>query len=214
MKKPWVCLLFGMLVSLLQIIPIAKSTPWSDCHGITPFKEEAELVAEYTSKYYVAWYFEDWSKKDILSYSLPVADIWFFSGHGGKTWYDDPYLVAGDNGKIFGGDIPDLHNQHEFDRMRFAYASACHSAHTGFWSWLPWITNLHDGFINNGARAYMGWEHDVGQGVSYSFTDRFYHYAIDHGFIVSGAKIYATYDVPAAEGNIKLFGDGGVTLIP
>jgi len=41
---------------LLIILAMAASTvhaiPWSDCHGIDPFEEEAELVADYTDADY------------------------------------------------------------------------------------------------------------------------------------------------------------------
>lgn len=200
-----------LLAGLFQIMPLAKATPWSDCHGITPFKEEADLVVDWTDEYYTAWDLEDWSKNDILHNSLPYADIWYFSGHGGKNWYGNPFLVAGDEEHIFGDQIPDLHDQWDFDRMRFAYASACHSAHTSFW---PWVENLHDGFIDNGAEAYMGWDETVLYSTSYSFTDSFYGYAITFGGTVNWAKEVAEEDVPDAEGNIHLFGDGSVSLIP
>ncbi|MEA2053952.1 MAG: hypothetical protein U9O96_02365 [Candidatus Thermoplasmatota archaeon] len=200
-----------LLAGLFQIMPLAKATPWSECHGITPFKEEADLVVDYTDGYYTAWDLEDWSKYNILYNSLPYADIWYFSGHGGTNWYGNPFLVDGDEEHIFGDQIPDLHDQHEFNRMRFAYASACYSAHTCYWSW---VENLHDGFIDNGAEAYMGWDEAVLASTAYSFTDRFYHWAIDNGLSVIGAMGWAIYDVHDAEGNIHLFGDGSIYLIP
>ena len=201
-----------LLAGLFQIMPLVKATPWSDCLGITPFKEEADLVVDYTDEYYTAWDLEDWSKYNILHNSLPYADIWYFSGHGGKDWwYGNPFLVAGDEEHIFGDQIPDLHDQWDFDRMRFAYASACHSAHTSFW-W--WVENLHDGFIDNGAEAYMGWKGNVLYSTTYAFTNRFYHYAIDYEWWVRMAKILAEGDVPDAEGKIHLFGEISTSLIP
>ena len=205
-----------MLLSFLGLLIQANmvtSRPWSDCHGIAPFEEEAESVANYTSKYYDAFYFENWPKSDIIEGSLPVADIWYFSGHGGKNWYGKPYLIAGDNKKIYGDDIPYLRYQHEFYEMRFAYASACYSAHTSFW---PWVKNLHDGFMEQGAQSYMGWKKSVYYSTSYTFTNRFYDYAINEMMDVETAKYFAEQDVPAADGNIRIFVESGQTvhLIP
>jgi len=197
-----------LLVMLAMAAPIAQAIPWSDCHGIDPFADEAMLVADYTAAYYSASYFHNWCKANILDYSLPYADIWYFSGHGGQTLSGKNYLVAGDDGKIFPEDIPDLNNQHEFDTMRFAYASACYSGDSDWWQ-----NDLPESFLDNGADAYMGWRSTVNGDTAYDFTDRFYYYAIDDGDRVKTAKENAENDVPAAAGNIKLFGSD-VSLIP
>jgi hypothetical protein len=59
----------------------------------------------------------------------------------------------------------------------------------------------------------MGWRYAVSSDTAYDFTDRFYHYAIEDGDSVETAKEYEEGDVPAADGNIRLFGSD-VSLIP
>lgn len=209
-KSCAVALMSILLLVLLNGGILNASTPWSDCHGIDPFEEEAEIVEDYTGAYYNAFYLYNWSENNIIQASLPVADIWYFSGHGGQTWYGKNYLVAGDGGHIMPEDIPDLHNQHEFAQMRFAYASACQSGDPDWWQ-----NDLPEAFLDNGARAYMGWADTVAYGIAYDFTDRFYYYAINAAQNVEQAKANALLKVPEAEseGNIQLFGEN-VNLIP
>ena len=64
-----------LLVTLAMTVSTVHAIPWSDCHGIDPFEEEAELVADYTDADYSAPYFHNWDKDDILDDSLPYADI-------------------------------------------------------------------------------------------------------------------------------------------
>lgn len=202
------------LISILLLVVlnggIANAGPESDCHGIDPFAQAAVLVGAYTSAYYDAFFMYNWGENNIIQHSLPVADIWFFSGHGGQTWYGKNYLVAADGGHIMPEDIPDLHNQHEFPQMRFAYACACQSGDPDWWQ-----NDLPEAFLKRGARAYMGWADLVEYGIAYEFTDWFYYYAINIGQNVQQAKASALIQVPEAqsEGNIQLFGEN-VNLIP
>ena len=117
-------------------------------------------------------------------------------------------MIAGDDEKIYPDDIPDLSDPYEFDTMRFAYASACHSGDSDWWQ-----NDLPESFQENGAEAYMGWRRAVGSETAYDFTDRFYHYAIEDGDSVETAKENAEGDVPDADGNIRLFGSD-VSRIP
>lgn len=205
-----VALMSILLLVLLNGGILNASTPQSDCHGIDPFYQLAILVGAYTAEYYDAFFMYNWSENNIIQDSLPFADIWFFSGHGGQTWYGKNYLVAGDDGHIMPEDIPDLHNQHEFDQMRFAYACACQSGDPDWWQ-----NDLPEAFLDNGARAYMGWADKVEYGIAYDFTDWFYYYAINEAQNVEQAKDNALSQVPEAEseGNIQLFGEN-VNLIP
>lgn len=198
----------ALLVTLAMAASTVQAIPWSDCHGIDPFEEEAELVTDYTDVDYAESYYPNWDKDDILDDSLPHVDIWYFSGHGSQTLAGKNYLIAGDDEKIYPADIPDLSDPHEFDTMRFAYASACYSGDSDWWQ-----NDLPESFQENGDEAYMGWRYTVSTDTAYDFTDRFYHYAIEDCDSVETAKDNAEGDVPAADVNIRLFGSD-VSLIP
>ncbi len=207
-KREFVVVLVSTIFISVSVLPNVAASPWSDCHGIDPFTEEAKLVESYTDSEYYAFYFENWEKTKIIDDSLKVADIWYFSGHGGEEPGVWNYLVAGNGDYIYPHDIPDLHGQVEFESMRFAYSSACHSGETGYFS-----DSLAYAFQREGVKSYMGWEKTVFSGTSYQYTDRFYHYTIDNELSVYDAKNVAVMDVPDAQGNIKVFGDD-VSLIP
>jgi len=201
---------------------VAAATPWADSHSSNPdteewpdlpfVEQEADEVADILDTDYVGFDLHDWSKSWQINSSLPFADLWHFAGHGWTTWYGKPYLVTGDVAYLYGDDIPDLTDPHEFDCMRFAFANACKSGHTSFW---VWVTNLHDGFIDNGCEAYLGWDDNpLDDYGAYVYATTFYDLAITHRWTVSYTRTITEYLIGTPGANSLLYGDGSVTITP
>lgn len=195
---------------LVQAAPCQADDPWSEVVA-NDFKGQGQLVETITEDYYTPLYWEDASEDDIIDYTLPYGDIWFFCGHGDVTYWGLNYLIA-EPGEIYGAEIPGLHNQHEFDQMRFAFASACYS---GYFSY-EW-QDLYEGFLNNGAEAYMGWTGSIDSGPASQYVGSFYAYCflVDPPQNVGQARFNAVEDIEGIdEGDIELRGNTNVSLIP
>ncbi len=221
---------------------IKNSEPKSGTTGMFLFVYAARDVREKTSDIYTNEHREQLTETELKDYMLSDADIFFISGHGHEHFKGHSAIVTKDPDKggspdprrpiqnnfdyhtasnlpsrtwlpddvtLWGNEIPDLHNQHEFYNMEFAFISCCHSASEGQ---LPWITDLYEGFLQNGCEAYMGWKNTVLNGVARDYEEAFYEKALTSGYDVEYAKAFAEDEVPSAEGNIKLFGDGGVRI--
>ena len=195
---------------------IAAATPFAysvycDPYGDLPFvAQEATDVANILYPTYIAAICCNFPKSAII-YGLNVVDLFHFAGYGGRNWYGQNWLVTGDDQKLYGKDIPDLTVQWTFDCMRFAFANACHSGIDSFW---PWVKTLPDGFIGNGAEAYLGWDDTVFDWDAYVYAITFYDLAITNGWSVAQTRSVTEDLIGTPGANSVLYGDGSVTLIP
>lgn len=185
-----------------QSTPCLAATAYSV--GIDPFQDESDLVETYVNDLYYTIGYGNPAKTTILNYTLPYADIWHFSGHGGQNELGKNYLVAGDSNNIWPGDIPDL-NGSSFPQMRFAFGSACYAGDSDWWQ-----DDLPEAFLDEGAEAYIGWHGSVDGSDSYDFCDVFYFLTTDAEWSVRDAADWAE---DLTDTNIDCHGDD-VSLIP
>jgi hypothetical protein len=195
---------------------VAAGTPWAHCHYSDPYdnlqwvEQEAWEVADILEPTYAAARLYNRSKSWQINVSLPMVDLWHFAGHGGTDWHGNSFLVAGDGAYLYGDEIPDLHDQHEFDCMRFAFGNACYSGcDDGEY-------DIYDGFIDNGCEAYLGWTGSVGDYDAYVWATTFYHYAVECRMAIYLARIITDImtDMPDTPPNTTsvLYGDGYMQL--
>lgn len=220
------------VITMVIMLVVASSgvvsayRPWADCHSSNPgdpypdlefVEQEADEVADILHGPYWGWDWHDYSKEMLIDYFLPFSDLFHFTGHGDMNWYGFNWLVTGDGEFLDAYDIPDL-NGHKFDCMRFTFANACLSGRDGT-DPLPWRKNLHDGFIDNGCEAFLGWDWLISDEGAYEYAILFYTLAMDYGWTVSHTRAetedrIGTPDLGPPGVNSIIYGDGSVTITP
>ena len=81
------------------------------------------------------------------------------------------YLVTHFDERICGGDVPSLRDVHDRGCQLFAFGSSCYSGRSS----AGWYM-LCQGFLDNGAIAYMGYWSTVAGYDAYLFAYWFYYY--------------------------------------
>lgn len=158
------------------------------------------------------WVFGDWQKSWIISGSLPVAKIFHMASHGGIDFdwgwlWGSNFLVTHLDERIYGGEVPSLRNVHDRGCQLFTFESSCYSGRSS----AGWYM-LYQGFLDNGAIAYMGYWSPVGDYDAYLFAYWFYYY-ISRFYTVKESMDLALSQVPGVSGNIQLYGNGGIFLV-
>lgn len=71
---------------------------------------------------------------------------------------------------------------------------------------------LVEGFLFNGAVAFIGYWSTVGDYEAYRFAEAFYWY-VSRGYTVVKAFSKAKNEIPSVVGNVRLYGNGGMRLV-
>jgi hypothetical protein len=205
----------AIMLVVVSSVAVAAVTPWAHCHFSDPYdnlpwvEQEAWEVKGILEPTYLAAALYNRNKSWHINFSLPTVDLWHFAGHGGTDFWDgDSYVVTGEGAHLYGVEIPDLHDQHEFDCMRFAFANACHSG----CDWGEY--DLHDGFIDNGCEAYLGWTIAVNDYDAYVWATTFYDYAINWEQLIYLARIMTNIVTDTPSAYTALYGDQYINLLP
>lgn len=239
-NKSYLITLFTIILLLaISIFPSVVTPQRADVHSTVMHTNNCPhyLDLDY-ERFMVAYYLEtlgylsnekeDKSISYQVDYSLPNSDTWYFSGHGARTtWgpynWQINYLEMGpsegyneyycdecgvSHARFFGTDVPSLEDQTEFEQMRFAFVNACYSS----WSHL-YSTTLHEGFINNGAEAYLGWPSWVDTDVASDFAIEFYLEAAYNELTIEDARNEALKDVSPNQ-DPEIYGNENIDLVP
>ncbi len=135
---------------------------------------------------------------------IPSDTIWMFSGHGGewggtaatRLYFGDP---ADTSTYISGYNVP-------ANTIKLAYADTCKSSVQH--SWQPY--DVSKGFINQGTKAYMGFNRDVYTYETGPFTDQF-GYLLRIGATVHNAALWAGQQTPIGS-DYTVYGDDSITI--
>lgn len=205
-----------MLVVASSGVIAAQAPPMAHCHSSNPHNDrairwvdqEAMEIAEIVMSHYQGVWFEDMDILGQIYFSLPHSGMWHFAGHGGRGDMLNTFLVLGDDAFLYGDDIPDLTHPGEFGNMRFAFANAC-------WSGCDdGEYDLHDGFIDNGCVAYLGWDDEVNDEEAYVWATSFYDLALTYGCAVWQAALITQNWIVWPGAHFKIYGNSWATLIP
>ena len=135
---------------------------------------------------------------------IPSDTIWMFSGHGGdvgglgatRLYFGDP---ADTLTYISGYNVPS-------NTIKLAYADTCKSSVRH--SLQPY--DVSKGFINQGTKAYMGFNRDVYPSETAPFTDKF-GYLLRIGATVHDAALWAGQQTPIGS-DYTVYGDDSITI--
>jgi len=185
---------------------------YCDPYDYLPFvEEEANEVYWIVYPTYASRVCGNYPKLCVIYY-LDRVDLWHFAGGCEVGFMSGMTLITGDGGRMWGDEIPDLHDQWTFDRMRFAFANADNSGYNTHYY------DLFDGFIDNGCEAYLGWDGIVDDYDAYVWATTFYLYAIDYGSSINLARLMTDIitDMPGTPPGTTsvLYGNGGISLLP
>lgn len=216
MKKSWRFGLLAMFFVLTSLGTVGASEWWLDSHYQTDrvnSQSEAEKVVSfmddetYEGIGYSAIAWEDWNESSILDDSLPWCKVWHIACHGSIDFETNTnWLSLASGEKIEPDEIPPLDEVAGGGPMLFASCSACYAGRnlSG--------PNLREAFLDQGARAYMGWWGWIGVYDAYDFVKEFYD-QVDDGRNLYDARKYAIEHSPVEKFDIVLAGDSSLRLV-